>query len=759
MILSPTIQSNPSRTITGLINFVFNGDTFIICDTSLSSVAIKLLELPANYLNTAYKLYIVDSGNSSINNITINAPIGYTINGLSSVLINVNKGVAVITIADNNAYLCQFSFGSGNPISVVNNQNPFLAPSTLTTALSKITIKGLQTTNSGNEITIFNDFVTLTFAQFTTLVASSSLITNQGYLINNAVYGNETINVFCLATTSNQISNSATGNFYNADYLNVGNYSGISGFVGQLGIWNTSLVTPTNSVVIWNNKHFLNITGSNGVVNPFLDLVNWQILSNSTSNGYLLVTNKINYDYSNNLVISREDVFQNKVTFFQSGMFFAFNVFKWGDPNVQNNQVINSIFYNCNSVFTSCIKNNITNSRVFFGDGINLNANFNDFSYNYFLNSGKSAILYFGNLSSSSTTNFISNEFIECIGSINGVGLFNTNYFNNCNLSISNDFEFTINNFVQTRAIIGGGINSEITANKIAFSLIQLNNTNSLIKENNLNYSALSVLVNTGTIFRNRIFDNSQMLVDNNLAPGLISYNVLENQSEIILNTNTGIIGNATEGNFLNRSVINISNNSASLLFNKLFNSKIEIANNNTNAFSNNFLSNNSQIEIGTNNGNFQNLVLFECTFGNLTITNNTNFVNGTYQNGNQSILIVLDCNDPLIYDLPTQKLTIPLIYKNFGGKYQLLNANGLTITTIINLSGTGEQTILNSVAEITTFQTTSVGVVAGLGELVSSLSPTPYNIILNGRVFGSDNFKVFQQQNVNNINEINIFV
>jgi len=35
MILNETKYKNPQRTILGAINFVFNGDTIILCDTAL----------------------------------------------------------------------------------------------------------------------------------------------------------------------------------------------------------------------------------------------------------------------------------------------------------------------------------------------------------------------------------------------------------------------------------------------------------------------------------------------------------------------------------------------------------------------------------------------------------------------------------------------------------------------------------------------------------------------------------------------------
>jgi len=763
MILKPTYQSNPSRTITGLTNQVFNGDTFIICNTTSSAVAINLLELTPGFLNTAYKLYIVDNGNASVNNITINAPVGYTINGLASAVINVNNGVAILTISSNTSYLCQFNFGSGlgNPISVVNEQSPFTPPSTLTSALAKITIKGFQSTNVGNDITFFNDFVTVTFAQLNTLISTNALITNQGYEISNAVYGNETASVFCVATSPNTISNLASGLFYNADYNGVGNYSGIPGFVSQLGVWGATLITPSNSVVIWNNKHYLNITGANGVTNPSLDIVNWQILSNSVTNGYILVSDMVNYDTINNLILSREDQLKNKVTYLKSGSFYSLNLFKWGDLRVQRNIVESSIFYNCNSNFNQfCNNNNLVNSRVFLGDGVNVIGNFNEFSSNYFFNSGISSILYFGDVLTNNTTFVSENKILESVGSINGVGVFRSNNFVNCSITLTNGFQFNLNDFSYSTITFLGGSGSRVANNIVQQSLFQFANNDGNIVQNYLSYSNVTISgTNTGNVNSNTLVADSSVIIQNNLAPGFIGYNTLTNQSSITITDNTGNIGNNSESNYLNNSTINIINNSVDIVLNKMFDSLIQINNINTGVLVGNYLQRNSQIRCDSNSGNFQNLNLFQCNFGSLVFTNITNFINGTYEFGSQSIAITLDCSNPAIYDLATTTLTIPFEYKFFGGIYTLLNANALIITNIINLSTTGEQTILNSPGETTTFTTSAVAGVVGGGELISSLAPTPYNIVLIGRLFGSDEFKVFCKQNVNQVTEVNIFV
>lgn len=129
MILNPTQYPNNTRTISGLLNIVYRDDSVLLCDTSLGAVAIELAEIPNDSWNTIYKLYVKDqSGNASTNNITINAPVGFTINGASSVTINANNGIALIRISSSTSYLASFSFGSASNNFAVLDEGVLLTP-------------------------------------------------------------------------------------------------------------------------------------------------------------------------------------------------------------------------------------------------------------------------------------------------------------------------------------------------------------------------------------------------------------------------------------------------------------------------------------------------------------------------------------------------------------------------------------------------------------------------------------------------------
>lgn len=117
MELFATKYKNTRRTIDGIGNFVYKDDVFLLCDTSTGPVSLTLLDLPANFLNTVYKLYVIDSaGNAGTNNISISVPAGYTINNTAGPLIlNNNGGSCIVRILDNNKYLADINYPNTIP--------------------------------------------------------------------------------------------------------------------------------------------------------------------------------------------------------------------------------------------------------------------------------------------------------------------------------------------------------------------------------------------------------------------------------------------------------------------------------------------------------------------------------------------------------------------------------------------------------------------------------------------------------------------
>ena len=288
---------NNIRTISGLVNIVFQDDSVLVCNTALVPTVINLLEIPADYWSTQYKLYIVDSGNASVNNITVNAPVGFTVNGQSSFVISSNKASLLIRVASNTNYVGQYSVISSGVsghviqdegISLTQRQNLNFVGAGVTVVDNLATNSSIVTVNGGASVT------SLINAQMLTLISSNTVTAGQSYLITDATYSNGGVVVQGL--TTNTISLQGSGLFLNADYQAVGNYSGVTGFHSALGLWSSDVQSVTiGDAVVWNNFNYKNLTGAWGTA-PDTDSVNWVVLTKSATNGYILEGDFVKYN-------------------------------------------------------------------------------------------------------------------------------------------------------------------------------------------------------------------------------------------------------------------------------------------------------------------------------------------------------------------------------------------------------------------------------------------------------------------------------
>lgn len=115
---------NPTRVVSGTIS-VNNDDVVLGCNTSTGLVVLNLGAIAQNYWNTNWKLYIYDaSNNASVNNITINAGAGQTINGASSLVISTNGAGCLIRILNNTAFVVTLTAGGGGGVSSVGATSP-----------------------------------------------------------------------------------------------------------------------------------------------------------------------------------------------------------------------------------------------------------------------------------------------------------------------------------------------------------------------------------------------------------------------------------------------------------------------------------------------------------------------------------------------------------------------------------------------------------------------------------------------------------
>jgi hypothetical protein len=725
--LPQTKYPNVQRTVTGAVD-VFPDDVVLNCDTSTGAVTISLGEIPYNATtgvgnwSTQYVLYINDiSNNAGTNNITLVAGGTQTVNNQATLVLNTN-GVSVMVLI------------SGNGKYVVLN-----APNNAPTG-----------------------FIVVNYAQLTALVSGDDIIPNADYLLTDAEFGTAPFltptSVFLkgmtIKNTANVLSQAI---FLNADYQAVGNYSGVTGFVAQLGVWTPSLAPVLNDVCIWNNRHYKNLTGANGVTNPTTDNVNWGVLPLQLNNGYISVVDSVVYSYSSNRIVYRVDVFGNEVERTIIGGLNSLNVFSWGNNNVRQNKVLGDSFFNiCNNLTLtpneSIFNNNLSGSRVIVGKP--------DFPAN---------VTLIGN-----------NVFSTSVCSVETV--------NSCD-------NFTENNVQSSSLSFTGGKLNTFTKNQLTFSSFTIVDNGGVISDNTFDgQTNATITTNNGTIDRNYFFNgaftittinegnisqnfvfSASLIIDTNGVNANFVRNEIKKEAGIQINTNLGNInfntvdtasglglsGTNNAGSviyYLNLSgssqVILTDNNGTigsqtprgiTLINHSFFN--IDINNDNVSGF---LLENRGWFEATTVNSKLSsvtllnegkivlrdtiapsaidNITLDGVDMGGATFDLTQSLLSGSAGFGFSTIKYNLDMNDPTVYNGGTQTLTIPSQIQKIIGLCGLSNAGAKTISKIVNFPLRQPLTFTND-AGVTTFSSITITTPPVATDIVSSNGTFSFNI------------------------------
>lgn len=354
---------NTIRTISGLVNTPYQDDCVLECDTSLGAVTLDLLGIPANKWSTQYKLYVVDkSNNAGTNNITINAPVGFKINGASSVVINSNGASFVIRVAGNTNYVGQYSLsgvGVTGYTTIEDEGVPLPQRNTM-----NFVGGGVNVTDAGGKtiVTISGGIVSLTNAQLLALVTAGTIVAGQFYLVTDAPLVDEGVIVQGVKNNGyTTIQGSAI--YLNADYQKVGIYTGVAGFVGALGLWST-FVQPVaiGNVVVWNNLNYVSLTG---VWNqPDTNPADWSPLAKSTTTGYIREIDSVKYNIVTNNIIYRADFRGNEVEGFKVGGDNTLVDFQWGRDDCYSNRVFGTSVWKCTNSNDIITYNYIQNSKI-----------------------------------------------------------------------------------------------------------------------------------------------------------------------------------------------------------------------------------------------------------------------------------------------------------------------------------------------------------------------------------------------------------
>ena len=687
MIGSGTKYKNTTRTIAGAINFVFNTDVVLLCDTSLGIVDLTLLDIPQGNFSTQYKLYVVDkSNNASANNITIKAPTGFTVNNSATAVINVNGGVAVITISSNKTYNVAYNYtisgGGGNPL-IIKNEGTQITPSatsidfvgapvtatavgndvtvtvtdngghpiaienegtTITPDVAKINFTGsiVNATAVGNDVTvdITLGFISVSYVALTTLISTNALVPSQQYLITDAIFVNgypfditdfkENVPIVVTAISTNEISLSGSGIFLNADYQKVGDYSAVTGFVAPpQGIWNLVNTYVIGNVVIWDGVHWVNITGTNS--EPNLSNPDWTFLPKTSTNGYITEIDIVKYNVATNQITYREDVRNNRVenniaTYLDNENREAFWVWQWGNDKVTSNTILAQSYF-CIKNQTGTVLSNLLDDYSIIYIGAETNSGI--ISYNIVIQNS------FVDLTQNTTPPALLITPSLAFPLPTATALFSKNTIKGCGtIGVVNEGQFVGNNF-------------ELVSLNTNFSLTNLGSS-SQITNNFFKYGTcanqVNNLVDGGIIDKNDfVFWNNQFCegfinITNN--GGQIIYNKIYQPDFLVIAFNSGTIRN------------NLSEQSA----------YIDITNN-TGFIVNNTASQYGQLRIGTRNeGTISGNELFG---GTLIVNINVSSISGNKVWG--GILRVQNLNSSGILGNILSQSDLTLITDNLG--------------------------------------------------------------------------------------------
>jgi hypothetical protein len=385
------IYPNNTRTISGLLNTPKQDDVVLLCNTTSAPVQLTLLA-PATqngvgFWSTQYKLYVIDSGNNAaVNNITINAPVGCLVNGLSSFTINTNGATLLLRIVSNTNYIGQYSvIGGGggfyqtmqlNNVSLPQRQKLNFVGGNVT-----VTDNGV---NNSTDVNILPGFIIpITFITAANLINTDGLLKGAFYNIVDAATSYRVSGGIVLqAVEVNAFSREGKGFFLNADYDGNGSYTTTPvPYVNNLGIWSDdNPITPNiGDVVVWNNNNYINLTGVwyDGSNPPSSDGVNWQGLAPSITNGYISVVDFVIYDVKTNVLWARQDSYGNYVENSTTAVLTLNNpiyTYQWGRAGAYANRITGGSKFQNATNNRGIFNNNTIDSGLFNGaQGYTLN--------------------------------------------------------------------------------------------------------------------------------------------------------------------------------------------------------------------------------------------------------------------------------------------------------------------------------------------------------------------------------------------------
>lgn len=423
----------------------------------------------------------------------------------------------------------QYSAGAGGYATIQEEGSPLTQRNTMNFIGYGVTASD-DSGNSRTNINIVGGVQSLTNAALLSLISGSQVVVGQQYLVTDATINTGDIGTIVTGTRTNQVSDFGWGIFYNADYQNNGNYSGVTGYGTWLNIWWNNPSPPSVSagdVVIYNNNHYRNQTGSWGSA-PSGDGTNWQLLSRASNTGYILATDFVMYDVANNLIKYRKDYYNNEVDLYDNGSGKdTIKDFQWGRTACTYNRLIGQNLYYA------------TNSGALMTANTLINTSFTDGTGTVEIGS------YIANIFQNATVDISYNR-----------GFVRYNYMDGSSLTISNNinlggtFDKNIVTGNSTLTIYSIGLSVSCDKNEIhsgstltATAQIQSNFTqNYLSNSGTLNFAGSSAIA---TITGCQVSDNNSVVFGSQVTSALADYKVYKGYSnwEATLDFSTDYVG------------------------------------------------------------------------------------------------------------------------------------------------------------------------------------------------------------------------
>lgn len=361
-----TQYPNNSRVVSGDV-VIYQDDVILLCDTFTAPVTINLQNISYDYWNTTYKVYIVDnSKKAGTNNITIVAGDGQTINGLPTLTINTNGGIAVIRISSNTSYIATLSSqssGGGGGYTTIQDEGVALPPQSIINFIGANVTAEDDPTNNRTNVTIGGlGIVELTNAEMLALMTAGTVIPGQLYLVTDG--GNSDLGVLIQGVTTKSTTVGGAGLFLNADYQGAGVYTSVPTYNVFKGIWSTFVLSVSiGDVVVYNNLNYLNMTGNWGSA-PSSDTTNWALLPKNTTKGYILELDVVRYDVQANIIRYRADKRYNEVEYNAGGRDISTNLFQWGRNACTGNKVLSGSYMDCTNSSATFTNNFVSGASI-----------------------------------------------------------------------------------------------------------------------------------------------------------------------------------------------------------------------------------------------------------------------------------------------------------------------------------------------------------------------------------------------------------